>query len=343
MVSDVIYPWNKGGAEKRYHEVYRRLARKHDVHYFTMRYPGMKSDFRYKGISVHAVSKGPSDLYTSSRRRIGPAIRFSILLFFSLMKYRFDIIDSNEFPHFPNISVKLYTIFYPKTRFYSTWHEHWSFHYWLRYLGFFGGFIGFILQSISAKMPGKIISVSENTKNDLIVSRAVANGRIFVIGNGIDYESIEEALSDYSPQRGTIVFVGRLIPEKRVDLLIRLFEHINKTYPSTMLKIVGGGPEMENLKRIAGSESIEFTGYIESHIEVLKHIVGASAFVSMSEREGFNISALEACEMGVPTFARLVCFEHPNLHRLSPANIEELENVLNSSVTPERRFNAAYS
>ena len=287
------------------------------MHYFTMRYPGMKRKFMFENMTVHAIARASPDLYTHSHRKIAPAIRFSILLFFSLMKYRFDVIDSNEFPHFPNFAVKLYALLFPQTVFFSTWHEQWSFYYWTTYLGFVGGMIGYVLQILSAKMPSLIIAVSEHTRTDLVRFGAIKEDRLRVVSNGIDYESIKAAVSDYRPQKGTMVSVGRLIPEKRIDLLIELFRYMKRNDQSLKLTIVGGGPELSKLQASIKDDSIEFTGFIQSHLDVLKHVVGASVFVSMSEREGFNISALEACEMGVPTYVRLVCFKHPNLFELT--------------------------
>jgi hypothetical protein len=40
MVSDVFYPYLMGGAERRYWELAKRLAREHEVHVYTMRWYG---------------------------------------------------------------------------------------------------------------------------------------------------------------------------------------------------------------------------------------------------------------------------------------------------------------
>ncbi len=343
VISDVIYPWNKGGAEKRYFEIYRRLAKKHEVHYFTIQYPGMEKEFTFNRMQVHAISPGPPNLYTASRRKIGPAIKFTILLFFTLMKYRFDVIDSNEFPHLPNFTVKLYKLFHPRTIFLSTWHEHWGLYYWLKYLGLLGGFFGYILQVLSAQAPDHLIVVSKKTKEDLIDSKSKKPESITIVGNGIDYDDIKETITSFKPQKGVVTFVGRLIPEKRVGLLIEFFQYLRKHNSSIRLKIIGGGPELEYLRTLDISGSVEFTGYVKNHIDVLRHVVGASLFISMSEREGFNISALEACEMGVPTFVRLVCFVHPNLHELTRYSIADVIDSLNTPSSPNPVVREVYS
>ncbi len=34
FIYDAVYPWVKGGAEKRIYEIGRRLAEKHEVHWY---------------------------------------------------------------------------------------------------------------------------------------------------------------------------------------------------------------------------------------------------------------------------------------------------------------------
>ncbi len=38
FIYDAVYPWIKGGAEKRIYEIGRRLADKHEVHWYGIRW-----------------------------------------------------------------------------------------------------------------------------------------------------------------------------------------------------------------------------------------------------------------------------------------------------------------
>jgi glycosyltransferase involved in cell wall biosynthesis len=328
VISDVIYPWVKGGAERRYYEIYRRLAKRHEIHYFTMQYPGMKKQFKFEGMKIHAICKAPTTLYVDGRRKITPAIKFAIFLLFKLMGYHFDAIDSNEFPHLPNLIVRLYRFLHHRTSFVITWHEFWSPGYWQDYLGVFKGLLGFAMQILSLKSTKRIVAVSDHTCDYITRTRILPSGNLHVIWNGIDTGLIEKAKKVREPVANTIVFAGRLIPEKRVDLVIEVVKRISTQNPDVQLQIIGDGPERNRLENLAQGIRVEFLGWLEDHLEVLRKIASASVYISMSEREGFNISALEACELGIPTFARIICFEHKNLHKIKPDKLNLLLEYL---------------
>ena len=56
FIYDVIYPYIKGGAERRYYEIARRLARRHEVHLYGMKFwegPGVTCT--EEGLYLHGV------------------------------------------------------------------------------------------------------------------------------------------------------------------------------------------------------------------------------------------------------------------------------------------------
>ena len=93
------------------------------------------------------------------------------------------------------------------------------------------------------------------------------------------------------------IFVGRLVPEKGVDVLIRAWEGIEAP-----LEIVGRGPEEEKLRRLAGNrDNIRFLGELP-HDEVIRAIRGAAFMVFPSRwEEPFGLGVIEsmACERPV--------------------------------------------
>lgn len=102
------------------------------------------------------------------------------------------------------------------------------------------------------------------------------------------------------------MYVGRLVPQKNVDMLIRAYaalpDNIKKKYE---LKIIGEGSEMQKLESLAKSLGIRvnFTGKIEGHEDVLKELKKSSLFVLPSRRESFGITILEAMCSGVPVIS----------------------------------------
>ena len=107
-----------------------------------------------------------------------------------------------------------------------------------------------------------------------------------------------------------ILFVGRVIPNKRFDDLIRIFHAYRHTYnPRSRLLLVGSSQGFENYRTqlhhlIArlGTPDVYFTGHITN--EELAAFYGvADLFLSASEHEGFCVPLIESFSMGVPVVA----------------------------------------
>lgn len=138
FVYDAVYPWVKGGAEKRIYELGRRLAeRGHDVHLFGVKWWDGPGKLQYEGMTLHGVC-APMELYVNGRRSITEAILFALRLFPYLVREKFDLIDASAFPYFSCFSVKLVSII-RRTPVVITWHEVWG-DYWYEYLGWRGFF-----------------------------------------------------------------------------------------------------------------------------------------------------------------------------------------------------------
>lgn len=89
---------------------------------------------------------------------------------------------------------------------------------------------------------------------------------------------------------------SRLVPYKRVDLLVEAFSHI----PERRLLVIGEGPEMEKIKKKAGS-NIEILGY-QSDEKLKAYMQNAKAFLFASV-EDFGITPVEAQACGTPVIA----------------------------------------
>ena len=86
--------------------------------------------------------------------------------------------------------------------------------------------------------------------------------------------------------------VSRLVPHKRIDLLVEAFEQLNLP-----LLIVGDGPELPRLKDLAGS-NVKFLGY-QTDESVIELMSKARGFVCAAE-EDFGIAIVEAQAAGCP-------------------------------------------
>jgi glycosyltransferase involved in cell wall biosynthesis len=107
----------------------------------------------------------------------------------------------------------------------------------------------------------------------------------------------------------TILFVGRLVPHKRQDLLIRAFARYRRTEPHARLVLVGSpvSDEFEAGLRVLAERlapgGVEFESGI-SRQQLAVRYAQAHAFLCLSEHEGFCIPLLEALHFGVPVIAR---------------------------------------
>jgi dolichol-phosphate hexosyltransferase len=82
FVSDAIYPYNKGGKEKRLYELSTRLAKLgHDVHIYTMHWwSGTENTRVENGVTLHAISK-KYEMYKRDRRSISEGVLFALNCF----------------------------------------------------------------------------------------------------------------------------------------------------------------------------------------------------------------------------------------------------------------------
>lgn len=125
-------------------------------------------------------------------------------------------------------------------------------------------------------------------------------------------EVIPPGISDfYSPsgakfETPLVVAVGRLVPVKRFDLLIREFVAARRDVPNATLKIVGEGymrSDLEALVKDLGAEdSVTLLGHVSD--DVLRGLYRSAWVVaSASLREGWGMSLTEAAACGTPVVA----------------------------------------
>lgn len=92
------------------------------------------------------------------------------------------------------------------------------------------------------------------------------------------------------------LMVGRLLYYKGFDLGIRAFNKMKKN-----LKIVGSGPEIEKLRRIANPEYIEFIPFVGD--KELRRIYSDAKALVFPQIEDFGLVAAEALSCGAPVIA----------------------------------------
>ncbi len=300
FIYDAVYPFITGGAEKRVYEMARRLVQRgHEVHWYGIGWwwpENGQKDIEIEGIHLHGVCK-PMDLYNDERRSIGEAVYFAVRLLPKLGREKFDVIDCQGFPFFSCFTAKINSLFIGSPLV-ITLHEVWN-DYWYEYLGK-AGFFGKLVEKLMVNLTGRIITVSKKTKADLKAMKS--SEKSVVIPNGIDFNYISKISP--SDKKSDIIFAGRLIKEKNVEILIRAIPDVKEKIPDIKCCIIGDGPERAKLDKLVQEldiqNNVEFKGFMKDYSSLISYMKSSEVFVLPSTREGFGIVVIEANACGLP-------------------------------------------
>lgn len=306
FVSDAVFPYHKGGKEMRLYEITRRLAQDGlTVDVYTMKWWDGPSSIEQDGVRFHAICPR-YELYVDERRSMKQALLFGLATL-RLMTRRFDAVDVDSMPFFPLFSARLVCSLKRKP-LYSSWHEVTSLTSWQAYLGPAKGRIAHAVERLATSLPDAIISNSTHTTGRLLAQGS--RQTVHTVPLGIDVGQIlaaEPALS------GTdILFVGRLVEHKHVDVLIEAVALIKRDRPTIRCRIVGQGPEAATLRGLTArrtlTDNVTFTDFIENNSDIYALMKASRLFVLPSTREGFGLVAVEAQAAGIP----VITVNHPD-------------------------------
>lgn len=160
------------------------------------------------------------------------------------------------------------------------------------------GLVWDALRKITYPKAAAVVAVSNATASYL--TSLLPRGLIEVIPNPVfSQEQISWAAP--SPDHRTVVSMGRLVPLKNFDLLIRAFASCLVEHPGWRLLILGDGPqrmELEALiKDLGVGQSISLMGAVKEPAPILSQ---ADIFALCSSFEGFSNSLVEAMASRLP-------------------------------------------
>ncbi len=331
FVSDVAYPWVKGGKEAIEGTAMRALAKRHRVYCFSMQWKGMKRRFKHEGMAYDAYPKADQKrLYSKGRRSIAYAAKFALGLP-RLFAYRFDVLVANDFPYLHMPFIKFYCRI-TKCMLIIDVAEFWDKDYWKSYLKSNTlGSIAFAYTKHAIKNADSYIANSSTTAS-ILTKNGIDNNSIYIFKNVLDRKLIKSIKHMERKQR--VIFSGRLIKEKRIDVFIKSFIAVKKKVPDATALIIGDGPELPRLRQLAnGNDGISFLPFIKEKKELYRLIAESSLFFMPSEREGLSIITLESLALGTPVLLTKNSPIPPEIKSMCIVtdNIEEaMEKVLNS-------------
>lgn len=98
----------------------------------------------------------------------------------------------------------------------------------------------------------------------------------------------------------TVVYVGRLSPDKEIGLLIDAFDRLRSVVPNARFVVAGGGPEEALVKSwTAKTDRAEFVGRIPNEAAP-EYYRKADIFATACSKESFGLTVLEAMACGAP-------------------------------------------
>lgn len=159
-----------------------------------------------------------------------------------------------------------------------------------------------------------LVGVSEATVADLVRLGVAPLERFRVIPLGLDltpYERIDarrraeaRAALGLAEDEVAIAFVGRVVPIKRLDLMLRALAAAAAVEPRLRLLVVGDGSERRALEILAAqlgiADHVDFLGYRRDLVPVF---AAADLGAISSDNEGTPVSLIEAAAAGLPAVA----------------------------------------
>ena len=149
----------------------------------------------------------------------------------------------------------------------------------------------------------RIVTLSQSSKHELVEEMGFRADRVDVVPPGIDARFTPDGGKSPHP---LVVAVGRLVPVKRYDVLIRVLAEVKKAHPTLEAVIASEGyerPALEALRRQLGADDwIQLPGWMDDDA-----VVGlyrrSWLLASTSLREGWHMGITEAAACGTPAVA----------------------------------------
>ena len=169
----------------------------------------------------------------------------------------------------------------------------------------------------------------ENRAKNLLIKSGFDNKTLDVIYNSLDYDNQLELFKRLEKKKNSnqlfkkkipiIVFIGRLTKNKKIDILIKSVEIINKNNPRVNLLLIGDGPQKKNLQvlsnKILNKSNFIFYGGLYDEKKIAELLYESSICISPGN---IGLTAIHSLSYGTPVAS------HDNLNFQMP----EAESII---------------
>lgn len=164
----------------------------------------------------------------------------------------------------------------------------------------------------------------------------------------VDDAALDKARTQFSfaRQRRRLVYSGRLIPIKRVDLLIDAFTTLASRFKDWDLVIVGGGPLLEELQRrvpVAMKNRVQWIGFVDDQQTMSAIYRCSEILVLPSDCEPWGVVINEAVAAGMAVIASEnvgaaydLVEDGVNGRIFPPGNLQRLVEILGESMEDQQ-------
>lgn len=148
----------------------------------------------------------------------------------------------------------------------------------------------------------RILTPSESSRADIVRRLGLPAERISTVPNGVADVFSPGGRRASAP---TVLTVARLVPHKRIELVIDACHVVREEVPDLRLVIVGEGyarPRLEAHARSIGADWVEFVGRVDDQT-LVDHYRASWVVASASSAEGWGLTLSEAAATGTPVVA----------------------------------------
>jgi glycogen(starch) synthase len=308
MLSWEYPPRKVGGLATHVYELSKALAERAEIHVITCSFPGAPPLENVNGAIVHRINvySAPSpDFLTWSMLMNASLLRAGCEL---IAERRFDAIHCHDWlVAQASITMKHATGMPLVATIHSTesGRRHGIYTSYQRVIHEIEGWLTY--------EASRIVCCSWSMVNEVARLFNVPRDKLWMIPNGVDPEIYRPRAIDQSqrdryadPSERVVLYVGRLVPEKGVNVLIGAVPKILSAHPNAKFIVVGEGYSKEGLSNLTKSLKVDrkvyFTGYISD--DEIKGLLGlADLQVVPSIYEPFGIVCLEGMASGLPVVA----------------------------------------
>ena len=152
----------------------------------------------------------------------------------------------------------------------------------------------------------RIVTLSESSRTEIVEMLGLDADRVTVAPPGVDARYTPGGQRSAAP---LVVAVGRLVPVKRFDALLRALAEVKRVQPELRAVVIGEGyerPALEALRaELAAADWVSMPGRVDD-AELVSWYRRAWLVASSSQREGWGMTLTEAAACGTPAVATAI-------------------------------------